>query len=103
MEQSFPSSIGHGGFTLPSDINCFSKEPIDCPRVPAIVRSSLSLNSACSDRQQFAHCLQSIRAKYFWLSALTRPSMLSGAFCFSQDRKSQFSSSRSSESCWILD
>ena len=24
MEQSFPFSIGQGGFTLPSDINCLS-------------------------------------------------------------------------------
>src|SRR5258708_7397426 len=57
----------------------------------------------CKERQQFAHCVQSIRAKYFWLKALTTPSILSGACCFSHDRNSQFSSSRSRESCWILD
>jgi hypothetical protein len=57
----------------------------------------------CKDRQQFAHCLQSIRAKYFWLKAFTTPSISSGACCFSHDRNSQFSSSRSRESCWILD
>src|SRR6266481_3314757 len=99
MEQSFPFSIGHGGFTMPSDINCFSNAFIDCPSVFAIVQSSLFLNSVCNDRQQFAHWVQSIRAKYFWLSALTMPSMLSGAFCFSHDRNSQFSLSCSCESC----
>src|SRR6266436_3691345 len=56
----------------------------------------------CNDRQQFAHCVQSIWAKYFWLKALTTPSISSGACCFSHDRNSQFSSSRSRESCWIL-
>src|SRR5260221_4330041 len=52
----------------------------------------------CKDRQQFAHCVQSIRAKYFWLKALTTPSTSSGACCFSHDRNSQFSSLRSRES-----
>ena len=68
-----------------------------------MLRSSVFLSSTGNDRQQFAHCVQSIRVKYFWLNALTMPSMLSGAFCLSQERNSQFSSSCSCESCWILD
>src|SRR5258706_1551007 len=103
MEHSFPLSIGQGGFSLPSDIDCFWNASIDWPSVFAIALSSLFLNSTCNDRQQFAHCVQSMRAKYFWLKVLTRPSMSSGAYCFSQDRNSQFSSSRSCESCCILD
>src|SRR5580700_714395 len=103
MEHNFPLSIGQGGFTLPSDIYCFWNASIDCPSVFAIACSSVFLNSTCNDRQQFAHCVQSIRAKYFWLKILTRLSMSSGACCFSHERNSQFSSSRSCESCWILD
>src|SRR6266550_6896701 len=70
MEQSFPLSIGQGGFTLPSDIDCFWNASIDWPSVFAIKGSSLFLNSTCNDRQQFAHCVQSMRAKYFWLKVL---------------------------------
>src|ERR1700683_3730181 len=103
MEHSFPLSIGHGGFTVPSDIDCLWNSSIDWPSVFAIERSSLFLNSTCSDWQQFAHCVQSMRAKYFWLKVLTRPSMLAGAYCFSHDRNFQFSSSCSCESCWILE
>src|SRR6266550_6406961 len=103
MEQSFPLSIGQGGFTLPSDIDCFWNASIDWPSVFAIKGSSLFLNSTCNDRQQFAHCVQSMRAKYFWLKVLTMPSTSSGAYCFSHDRNSQFSLSCSCESCWIRD
>ena len=52
------------------------------------------LNSTWNDRQQFPHCVQSMRAKYFRLKLLTRTSMSSGAYCFSHDRNSQFSWSR---------
>src|ERR1700684_3205907 len=103
MEHSFPLSIGQGGFTVPSDIDCLWNSSIDWPSVFAIERSSLFLNSTCSDWQQFAHCVQSMRAKYFWLKVLTRPSMSSGAYSFSHDRNFQFSSSCSCESCWILE
>ncbi len=37
MEQRFPFSIGQGGFTLPSDIDCFWNVSIDWPSVLAIV------------------------------------------------------------------
>ena len=103
MAHRFPLSIGQGGFTVSSDIDFFRNSSIDWPSVFAIVRSSLSLNSTCKDRQQFAHWVQSMRAKYFRLNVLTRLSMLRGACCFNHDRNSQFSSSCSCESCWILD